>query len=430
MSSKAIDKLYRNLVKFSERPEWRDLFEGEWDSLFTAVGDELGVAPDTLDEMLQEPGLYDVIGSFVFESFLVAPITDEGSPAEIYRKRRARRESAGARKYLEGLIEAPLGIYEVTGVNPPRIQLRDWVDGGEPFRMHDKSASAALVEGDGMVARIVPLFDRRVLSAGVLRLAREEARELAEFLHDWRKERDAEVGIEERLDEESAFLPVWVIAAWLRSLIEGGPAVETPEGDPVLLGKAHAPLEADAETVAARLDAAEAWQREAPGEPAWAWFAEGGEDGTASLIAGAEIQGDRLQVMTLSRERMEQALERLRDVLGEAMGEPLVEYQSPESAVPDGPAQEAESLLDPTEQAAVIRQVLDEHYRKVIDEPVPVLDGRTPRQAVETEAGREQVVEWLKTLENAEWHRTRSEGGEPYDAGWMWRELGLEDRRD
>jgi hypothetical protein len=68
-------------------------------------------------------------------------------------------------------------------------------------------------------------------------------------------------------------------------------------------------------------------------------------------------------------------------------------------------------------------------YRRVVDEPVPALGGRSPRAAARTPKGREKVAAWLKTLEN---HAARQPPDDPianYDFSWMWRELGVEELR-
>ena len=60
-----------------------------------------------------------------------------------------------------------------------------------------------------------------------------------------------------------------------------------------------------------------------------------------------------------------------------------------------------------------------------VDEPIPMLDNKTPRQCAKSKTGREQVVEWLKYLENNELRRAAGQGQAPYDSSWMWEELKL-----
>ena len=72
---------------------------------------------------------------------------------------------------------------------------------------------------------------------------------------------------------------------------------------------------------------------------------------------------------------------------------------------------------------------LTDHYRRTLDDPIPALGNRSPRQAAKTAKGRDKVVAWLKMLENAS---GRQELGDPmasYDFTWMWEELGVGDER-
>lgn len=71
---------------------------------------------------------------------------------------------------------------------------------------------------------------------------------------------------------------------------------------------------------------------------------------------------------------------------------------------------------------------LEDHYRKWLDDKLPILGGKTPREAARDFDGREQLVALLKDLENHEARRARDrETG--YDVRWLWRELGIEHLR-
>jgi hypothetical protein len=69
---------------------------------------------------------------------------------------------------------------------------------------------------------------------------------------------------------------------------------------------------------------------------------------------------------------------------------------------------------------------MDTHYLKCLDDKIPVLNDKTPRECAKTKSGRKKVIEWLKYLENQELKRANKAHIEPYDFTWMWRELGLE----
>lgn len=86
---------------------------------------------------------------------------------------------------------------------------------------------------------------------------------------------------------------------------------------------------------------------------------------------------------------------------------------------------ESTNEIDPEVASEIIQDYLDNHYRNILDESIPMLDDKSPRKCVRSKKGREKVIEWLKYLENSEQRRAVSEGQKPYDSTWMWGELGL-----
>lgn len=71
------------------------------------------------------------------------------------------------------------------------------------------------------------------------------------------------------------------------------------------------------------------------------------------------------------------------------------------------------------QREALVRQGLDDHHRRVLDEPILALGGKSPRAAAKTPKGGEKVAALLKVLEN---HSTKRPTGDPigeYNFGWM-----------
>ena len=91
----------------------------------------------------------------------------------------------------------------------------------------------------------------------------------------------------------------------------------------------------------------------------------------------------------------------------------------------DAGDREPADAIDPDMAAEIIHNTLNQHYRQVLDEPIPALGNKTPRQCARSKKGRERVIEWLKNLENNELRRATREGQAPYDSRWLWDELKL-----
>ena len=95
---------------------------------------------------------------------------------------------------------------------------------------------------------------------------------------------------------------------------------------------------------------------------------------------------------------------------------------------PDSRQRDDEDELSPELSREVMSEFLDNHYRAVLDQPIPALGNKTPRQSARSSVGRKKVVEWLKHLENG----SARQPGTPmadYDFSWMWEELGLSSER-
>lgn len=54
------------------------------------------------------------------------------------------------------------------------------------------------------------------------------------------------------------------------------------------------------------------------------------------------------------------------------------------------------------------------------------LPGKTPRQAVRSKAGRDDVLELLRTYETNERRQSEAQDRDSVDLGFLWEELGLE----
>ena len=76
-----------------------------------------------------------------------------------------------------------------------------------------------------------------------------------------------------------------------------------------------------------------------------------------------------------------------------------------------------------------MHDTLDRHYRDVISQPLPILGGKSPMQAVRSKTGRQQVAQWLKGMENSTARLTKRQGIPPYDSSWMWEALKITDLR-
>ena len=353
--------------------------------------------------------------------------------------------------------------------------LRDLIRGGEPIRVEDRLGSQDLVQWDRIAARLLELKGKIYMSAGVLRLCFDDATEIVEAIRKLEKELLNKVrrplrqeGLTEidikSLPAADAILGEMapsLTRTWLASMLErlldpSLPEVRDVEGEPVQFCETRLPLldRSSREQIEARLDALAELTRDAADRPHWSWMTEpssatdvdhrAGSDHTLKLQGLAEhgtrllgsvrLERDTLILETSSSARAERGRDLLAAALGALAGLPLTSIQTPAQALaeegtaaPRPPA--AQLSLSLEEQNEALEPVLDRHYRATLDAPLPVLDGKTPRQAVRSKAGREKAARWLKYLENQTARRSRAFDQPGYDFTWMWDALRINDLR-
>ena len=153
------------------------------------------------------------------------------------------------------------------------------------------------------------------------------------------------------------------------------------------------------------------------------------EDGTV-VLGNIELKDRAVLLSVNSAARAAQGTAMLQGVLADLVRAPLTEIQTIDQvrkSAADAPPIEEIPLEIAT---GLVHAMLDKQYRAVLDEPVPMLGDRSPRQAARTPAGREKLVTWLKFLENRSGNQVDpTDPMATYDFGWLWRELGVENLR-
>ena len=410
----------------------------------------------------------DMLSVFVLEEFFTARFGEHGelNVVEDYLKRRGWRESVPARRYLEALRDSTLSLYEVVDIVCGRhMTVRDLLLGGTPLRVEEKRGSQGAAPWDRLAARIVPDRGKYRFTGAILRFRHELSREFLTALEkmagelqdgirsDFRK-RGATAPVTRELAREvmvrtALFARIlsqfWIFDAVMRAR---APAPETRNSDDeaVLLCDVRIQVTADEARVAEVLDGIGGFEREDDGEPRWRWFAAGsplyrasrhrrGQSATGSSenrigttsLAYVETRKGTLVLSVDSRERAERGRELLASRLGDLVGPGLIAHQTPQRELEERSGQPPdEPEIPPEEALKLMHSYLDDHYWRTLDEPFPMFDGKTLREAAATPKGRVRVVDWLKQLENAEHHRAAQHGHRPYDTAWLWWELGIE----
>jgi hypothetical protein len=377
-----------------------------------------------------------------------------------FLKKRGLRLPPLAKSYLEALRDSVPGVYEAVAVQPGHgVTIRDFVIGGDPIEVVEVSGSRQIVQWDRLVARVVEHGGKRVFTGGVFPLSTEDSKavmnRLGATLHALVEERgvvaEAFRGKVTSIMREAAPKLARVrIAQILASLNRPLPKLVNRDGDPYEFAEARYPLKpADRRNIIARLDAEPRLQRTGTRPAKWDWVANASEqpralpageglsfeshpdgDPERAVLANLALSGKQIELSVNSRRRLQNARALLEKLLDGQIGEPEISIKSVEGAIAqrgDKPAPRRQTLPKRVERE-IIKRYLDSYYRKWLDEEIPALDGKSPREAARDVEGREKLVSLLKELENREARRARDTGA-GYDALWLWRELGVEHLR-
>ena len=473
MTKSAIGRASANLLEWATSDEWaprlREVHMDHMESVAEVIEDD----PYELLELLGDSVVS--LNGFIAEDFFGKSFGEheELNVIDDYLERRGRRESVEGRRYLEAMRDSTPSLYEVVEVDPGRcLTVRDLLVDGDAVTVFENLGSQSAAPWDRLAARIVVINGKRLFTGAVLHFRQEAAdnvlgaidelvkrsnRELRKSLRrsggsPRTRRRRSRTVLPIAREEILSILPLAQILShfWLIDSLERVqaplPELRNTDDEPLILCEVRFPITGDEAEISHVLDGIEAFQRVEDGQAHWTWSALGSPThrisqgrrgrpiveptenlGTTSL-GQAEIGSGAVTLSVNSKERAKRGQALLSSKLGDLVGQAEVSTQDVYQLLKEREERPKKEEVEPPPEEAVMAMhaYLDDHYRRTLDDPLPMLGGRTLRQAARTQKGRKEVVDWLKGLENIE-HRKAARQGQPvYDTTWIWQELGIE----
>ena len=356
-----VNWLYEKAAQYVDSDEWRELLAEAGYERYRHTHD----LAEALDAGMADPLVTDVV---LFEG---------GAFAEFLEVRGSLLPD-DERLLAEQWLLVDRSVFEVETVTPGEsVTVRD-VRNGDMHAVRERTASRKLKPGQLICARVVPAGDSMQFFGGVEPIALHERDRLIELL-------DAEPDPVELMDALSRrFAPA---------------RLTNTEGEPLVICEATVRL-GDPEGVEAALD--DAYDR-ADGDEPPRWHEHVTSHGMPRIRAVLVREGDTLRVETNSADRMDRVLATLvrldptMRVVDESR-RPIRDAQEAAELAAQLPA--AEDALDPDDPA--VAEMLDEFIReyeaKWLEEPIPALDGHTPRQAADDPTRRGDLIKLLDSF--------------------------------
>ena len=347
--------------------------------------------------------------------------------------------TVGQRAWLEQLAQRPLRPYHVTEVVPgTSVTVCDALDDTlVPQRVTERAASASLRVGELVGARLMSADGEIQFSGALYGFTTAAGRSLLARL---REQVAAPV-----FDEEYEILHTGqqIIETWLAQFLLPAPLphiVHASTGETLLFVTDHYALHD-----AAALEAALAVQSDVEGDRAKGWDRlVVGDDGMSRSLAQIRIESDGRRIaVQYPTERLAESGRGWFDALaGAAVSFQLQERSDPRGmlaarqaggagdaqapGLPPGLPLELPPGLDWAALADAYEGVMRHQYANWADEPIPALDDRTPRQAIETASGLERVKGLLRSYEDGETRHAAQQGRRAISYQFLWDALGLQ----
>ena len=341
---------------------------------------------------------------------------------------RGHRFSREERRWLDAQRAAWLSVWEVEAVDPGKtLTLHDLLSGARRT-VRETRGSKTLVPRDALLVRVVdhdgvallcgahqrplPPFD----TAEVVRRARSRLR----------RRRAVPVARLRSADFGRNLIRYWEEAVEdldARSAIP--PDLRNRDGDPVLLTVDHfAVARGNMTAVAARIAGMEDAHREDAAEDSPAYVFLRPDDptqpeGEQTIVGRVRMDAGALRIETNSQARADALRERIEAACGSRIRHRAREHTDP-LALAKGRGKPRPAPPSPEEEN-LVAEFKARHYADWIDQPLPALNGKTPRECTRTAAGQRAVDLLLKDME----HKEQRAPGARFDFSTIRRALGI-----
>jgi hypothetical protein len=338
--------------------------------------------------------------------------------AEFYLERQKGRLSDTEKVLITAISHAPFSFHEVIRCEPGRGFLLKDVLTGEELDVLERSASEVAREGDILFGRVATLGEVSMLyGCGAYAFPPEykpSIIDLRKWLRRGRRKITREMLGECEADIRKAYLD-------LSQSLFRLPSLCNTDGEPLIMQTLHYEIDSSDRAfsglagLCATESEAELWalaQRDAEGgitrvQIPWTRKERRKPALDSTVLGFLNIEGKTLQVSVNSAARAERIRKEIESRLGAGArfkaaviqsGEVMMKEARDRASRPAPPRKDEDLMRNP-EVRAKLAEMMAAHWEGWVDEKIPALGGKTPRQAVKTADGRESVEALLRSAE-------------------------------
>lgn len=340
--------------------------------------------------------------------------------------------STDQRAWLAQLARRPMRLYDVTEVvRGVGLTVCDVLDTGQaPVLVDERSGSQSLRPGMQIGARVMEVGKRHQFSGAIYPFSILSAQSVQARLRDLTKDGSLHPADQIHLGART------IIEAWFGQYLLPAPMpqfIDSHSGEPMLLTTDYYGVQ-NWDALAAAL----ATQADVQGDRTEGWTRLlDCDDGQTRSQAAINIEPKDKGVSVFYKTAL---LAKRGRAWFDALAGDAVKFESREVSDPTKvlsrsagaagtkPQQKAPTLpagMDAKTLGDVIEAALKRSYANWADQPIPALQDRTPRQAMQSAAGLERVKGLLRSYEDGEVQQAAQQGRRQISYQFLWESLGL-----
>ena len=336
-----------------------------------------------------------------------------------------RRLKPIERGWLEAQARAWLSVWDVVDIEPGRgLHLADLLTGERRF-VHEISGSRSARPRSTMLARVVD-FEGESLICGMYPMSMDPqagADVVSSFRRLFQLRKKVSPETLRRLDAFGDLLDLWEDAIDDAYASAEGRQLANTDGDPFIHTKEQYRFRpADRDEVIRRIGLME-WAELEEGQKSVFMFArpDTDSDDEFTIVARIAVGKKGFNVETNSVRRADEMRSRLEVALGELASFHTRVHEDPMSSSRSPSEELVAAPPDPEVQARLV-QYKNEYYDRWLDDSIPALKGKTPRQVAQGRGSKDALINLLKSIEHGE---SMMDSAERFDVGRLYKALGL-----
>ena len=381
----------------------------------------MGMEPDTLEAIM-----LNAMEWLLADGFIAINGRDR-RVSELLLTKGGPLLSAEQREWIELLASKPIRLYEVDEVTPGEsMRLQDLLlPDRAPVLVQERTGSQQAVRFDLIAGRILPVADHFELSGAVYAIPRNRSDGLIAQLRHELEDADPDSSIAREVT--GCLIP----DHWLKLFVappEIPQFVDLITQDPILLVTDHYrvrdwnalehALSGEADVEGNRRDG---WER---------LFESGDGVERSSAAINPGQRPDRLSVFYRTQPYADTGRTWFNGLAGRSVAFLSREISDPKGVLSKrlsggNPRPPAQAQLPPEILTELVGKHIRQFYQHWADQPLPALGGSTPREAINTAEGLEQVKFLLHSYQHGEDRQAKDQNREAVSYDFLWQDLGI-----